>query len=411
MPGAYDAVVAGHLCLDVIPDLSGSAQDKFEKMFLPGRLLEVGPVTFCTGGPVSNVGLALAKLGLKVQLMGKVGADLFGQAVREIVNSYGPRLADGMVVDKAANTAYTIIISPPGVDRMLLHHPGANDTFGADDVHYDLLSEARLFHFGYPPIMKLMFENDGAHLVEVFRRAKETGVTTSLDMALPDPSSAAGRADWVTILKAALPYVDVFLPSIEEILYMLRRETYDELYRAANGPNFWPLITPQLLSDLSRELLEMGAKVVCLKLGDRGLYLRTAGPSAIEALGRARPSDPTAWADKELWSSCFKVDVVGTAGSGDATIAGFLGALLRDASPEAAVTAAVAVGACNVEAADTLSGIRPWDETMRRIASGWTRHKLHLESPGWRFHEGYQLWVAGGFVQQQEFGLASQRPG
>jgi sugar/nucleoside kinase (ribokinase family) len=393
LPETFDAVVAGHLCLDVIPDLSGTSQDRFGQVFSPGRLSVVGPATFCTGGPVSNTGLALTKLGIQTQLMGKVGDDVLGQAVREIVSSYGPHLADGMVVDKSANTSYTIVLSPPGVDRFFLHHPGANDTFSAGDVRYDLLSEARLFHFGYPPIMKLMFENDGAHLVKIFRRARETGVTTSLDMALPDPSSAAGRADWVTILKATLPDVDVFLPSIEEILYMLRRATYDELYRAANGPNFLPLITPQLLSDMSYELLEMGAKIVALKLGDCGLYLRTAGLSSIETLGRARPSDPAAWADKELWAPCFQVDVVGTAGSGDATIAGFLSALLRDMSPEAAVTAAVAVGACNVEAADTLSGVRPWDETMRRVASGWARHKLDLEAPGWHFDETHQLWA------------------
>jgi sugar/nucleoside kinase (ribokinase family) len=390
-----DAVVAGHICLDVIPDLSGSTQGTLETMFLPGRLTEVGPATFSTGGPVSNTGLALNKLGIETQLVGKVGDDLFGQAIRQMVGSHGPHLADGMVVDKTVSTSYTIIINPPGVDRMFLHCPGANDTFSVDDVRYDLVSGARLFHFGYPPVMKSMYENNGAQLAEVFRRAKETGVTTSLDMALPDPSSASGRADWGAILKSALRYVDVFLPSIEEILYMLRRGTYDELCRAAHGPNFLPLIAPQLLSDLSRELLEMGVKVVCLKLGDRGLYLRTADRPAIESLGRAQPADPAAWADRELWTPCFKADVVGTTGAGDATIAGFLSALLRDMSPEAAVTAAVAVGACNVEAADALSGIRRWDETLQRVAGGWARHELSLEAPGWCFDDGHQLWAAG----------------
>jgi hypothetical protein len=48
MLGDYDAVVAGHICLDVIPNLGGIAQDKFETTFLPGRLVEVGPVTFST---------------------------------------------------------------------------------------------------------------------------------------------------------------------------------------------------------------------------------------------------------------------------------------------------------------------------------------------------------------------------
>jgi len=392
--GIYDVVVAGHICLDIIPKLSGTAQE-FERTFLPGRLLEVGPATLSTGGAVSNTGLALSKLGIRTQLMGKVGDDLFGQAVRQIVDSYGPGLAGGMVVDGTTSTSYTIIINPPGVDRIFLHCPAANDAFGAADVRYDVVAESRLFHFGYPPLVRRTFEAGGAQLVTMFRRAKETGVTTSLDMALPDPSSAAGQVDWRALLRSTLPYVDVFLPSIEETLYMLRRETYDDLRRAADGPDILPLITPRLLSDLGREILALGVKVLVLKLGDRGVYLRTAGQAALESLGRARPSDPAAWADKELWAPCFQVDVVGTTGAGDATIAGFLSGLLRDLSPEEALTAAVAVGGCNVETADALSGVRSWEETLRRIAEGWPRHRLDLQASGWRFDDAHQLWVAG----------------
>jgi hypothetical protein len=57
-----DAVVAGHICLDVIPDLATS-QDGFEQRFRPGHLVEVGPAAIATGGAVSNTGLALHKLG------------------------------------------------------------------------------------------------------------------------------------------------------------------------------------------------------------------------------------------------------------------------------------------------------------------------------------------------------------
>lgn len=392
MAHTHSAVVAGHLCLDIIPDMRGSAQDNFETMFLPGRLVEVGPATFSTGGPVSNTGLALHKLGISTQLMGKVGADLLGQAVKQLMAAYDPRLADSMVVDETVNTSYTVVINPPGVDRIFLHCPGANDTFQVEDVPYEQLATASLFHFGYPPIMRLMYADGGGQLSEIFRRAKETGVTCSLDMALPDPASAAGRADWPTILQKTLPYVDLFLPSIEEILFMIRRDTYEALCRQAGGPNFLPLLTPALLSDLSRELQALGAKIVCLKLGDRGFYLRTPARPLFDRLGRACPSNPAAWADKELWAPCFEVDLVGAAGSGDATIAGFLAALLRDLSPEEAATAAVAVGACNVESADTLSGLRSWEETMQRIAAGWPRRKLALETPGWQFDEAYRHW-------------------
>jgi sugar/nucleoside kinase (ribokinase family) len=393
MRGAYDAVAAGHICQDVIPDLSGSPPSKFDAMFVPGRLLNVGRAAFSTGGPVSNTGLVMHKLGISTQLMGKVGNDLFGQAVRQIVASYDPHLADGMVIDEKVSTSYTIIINWPGADRIFLHCPGANDTFFAGDVRYDRVAEARLFHFGYPPLMRSMYDNHGIQLTVVYRRAKETGVTTSLDMALPDPTSAAGRANWTQILQATLPYVDIFLPSIEEILYMLRRETYDEFSAAARGGSILPLVTPELLSDLGRQLIRMGVKIVGLKLGDRGFYLRTAGRVALESIGRACPSDPTAWAEREIWAPCFQVNVVGTTGSGDATIAGFISALLRDMCPEEAITAALAVGACNVEAADALSGIRPWEETMRRVHSGWRRHELRLTTPGWHFAETHQQWV------------------
>jgi sugar/nucleoside kinase (ribokinase family) len=362
-------------------------------VFRPGRLLDVGPAIFSTGGAVSNTGLALHKLGIPTRLMGKVGDDLLGQAVRQIVQAHGSHLADGMIVDETVSTSYTIIINPPGLDRIFLHCPGANDTFSAADVRYDVVAETSLFHFGYPPLMKSMFEDGGAQLVQIFRRVKELGVTTSLDMAVPDPTAAAGRAPWIAILRAVMPYVDLFLPSIEESLYMLHRQTYDRLWQMAGRTGFLPLVTPSLLSDLSDELLAMGGKIVGFKLGERGLYLRTAARPSVEALGAARPSDPAAWAGRELWAPCFQVDVVGTTGAGDATIAGFLGGLLRDMPPEQALTAAVAVGACNVEAADALSGVRPWEETWRRVEGGWARHELALDAPGWRFDELHQIWL------------------
>jgi pfkB family carbohydrate kinase len=111
-------------------------------------------------------------------------------------------------------------------------------------------------------------------------------------------------------------------------------------------------------------------------------------------MGQARPSDPAAWANRELWALCFGVNLVGTTGSGDATLAGFLSTLLRDMPLQAALTTAVAVGACNVEAADALSGIRPWEETLQRVAGGWPQRPLTLSAPGWRFDNSAQLWFS-----------------
>jgi sugar/nucleoside kinase (ribokinase family) len=392
MSSDFEALVAGHICLDIHPDLVQAQRMSFTEAFSPGRLINAGPVTFSTGGAVSNTGLALIKLGIRVRLIGKIGDDLFGQAVRQIVTSTGGRLSDGMISDPASNTSYTIIVNYPGVDRIFIHFPGANDTFRASDVPEALLEQVRLFHFGYPPLMRGMYQDGGIQLEEIFRRAKQAGATTSLDMAFPDQSSEAGRADWPAILKRVLPWVDLFLPSVEETLIMFRRSAYQEMLRPAGGSDVLSLVAPGLLEDLGRELVGLGPKMVGLKLGARGFYLRTGSARSIRSMGRAQPSSPRAWAEREFWAPCFKVEVAGTTGSGDATVAGFLSGLLRDQEIEAALTSAVAVGACNVESTDALSGIRSWEETARRIHAGWDRLPLTLSAPGWSWDQESGLW-------------------
>ncbi len=386
------AVVAGLMTVDFFPNLDHIPQGQFETLFQPGHLIIAGQATFATGGPPSNVGLTLNRLGIPTTLIAKTGADRFGEILRSIVKPYGEHLLDGIVVDPAESTSYSVVINPPGVDRIFIHCPGANSTFRADDINYDLVAQAGIFHFGYPPLMRSMYIDGGRQLVNVFQLAKATGVTTALDTAFPDPSSEAGQVDWLAIFQAVMPYVDIFLPSLEELLFMVRRPTYVRLLENAHG-DLLSLVTPELLSDLSSQFLEMGVKMVVIKLGERGLYLRTAGQSILAGLGNACPSDLAAWADRELWAPCFQVNVIGTTGSGDATIAGFLSALLRDLPPEQAVTAAVAVGACNVEAADALSGIRTWEDTLARIAGGWPRRPLKLApSSGWQEDPASGLW-------------------
>ena len=383
------AIVAGHICLDLIPDMGAVDVDRFHETFQPGHLIEVGPATMSTGGAVSNTGLALHRLGIPTWLIGKIGADPFGQIVRSLVESYDPRLANEMVVDPLTSTSYTVIVSPPGVDRLFLHSPGANHSFSADDIDYELVSQAALFHFGYPPIMRRMYINGGQELVELFQRAKNTGVTTSLDLCYVDPATEAGKADWAEILKAVLPFVDIFLPSFEELFRMLH---FDEFERLSRRGRLLDQAHPDMLHDLSDELFQIGVRIAGIKLGERGLYLRTAHESALSGMGRACPPDRSVWANAEYWAPCFRVRVIGTTGAGDATIAGFLAALLRGLAPAEAVTAAVAIGAHNVEAADALSGLRSWDETIRRIHAGWERLPLILDDPVWEWDETYQLW-------------------
>jgi len=389
MIGPRRAVVAGHICLDIIPDVSAIEPGIFNAQFRPGHMLEAGQATLATGGPVSNTGLALHRLGVPVRLIAKVGDDAFGHVVERIINAIEPDLLAGMKLDPQATTSYTIIISPPHTDRIFLHCPGANHDFRSADVGSDQLAQADLLHFGYPPVMRRMYADGGHELIDLMRRAKSIGVTTALDLCYPDPTSEAGQLDWTAIFRSVLPYVDIFVPSLEELLFMLRRQTHIEL--STHG-DIVEHATPQLLTSIGDELIGLGVKIALIKLGARGAYLRTAPVAAFDRLGRACPTDRAAWADREMWVPCFKVDVVGTTGSGDATIAGFLSAILRDASPETAMTMAVAVGACNVEAADALSGVRTWEETAARIANGWARQPLCLDAPSWQWDAQLSLW-------------------
>src|SRR5262245_57148892 len=91
-PAPPEAMVAGHVSLDVFPALSGPVK------LDPGTLVEVGPAVMSTGGAVANVGVALHRLGVRVRLAAKVGADLFGTAVLDALAGHDPRLADGITV-------------------------------------------------------------------------------------------------------------------------------------------------------------------------------------------------------------------------------------------------------------------------------------------------------------------------
>jgi sugar/nucleoside kinase (ribokinase family) len=390
MANPLSAVAAGHLCLDIFPNFDQIPHGQFETLLKPGRLIQVGAAQFSTGGPVSNTGLALHRLGVPTRLVAKVGADPFGKIVQDLIAQKGADLIQGVAVDPSAVTSYSVIISPKDTDRIFLHCPGANDTFTAEDISFNVVEQAALFHFGYPPIMRQMYINDGRELVEVMRRAKATGVTTSLDMAYPDPTTESGRANWPLILKSVLPFVDIFLPSFEELLFALRRDLFNQMNTQAS---LLDQVTPVLLQNISDELLQMGVKIVVIKLGSNGLYLRSASESIINKMGRASPVDTQSWANRDLWAPCFKVHVVGTTGSGDTTIAGFLSAILRQYTPEQAINMAVAVGACNVETPDALSGLRSWEDTLARVEAGWDRREINLALPGWQWDQNRQVWV------------------
>ena len=360
-PRDIDLISAGHICLDITPRFPDSAAGRgLDKLLRPGALIFMDGVTLSTGGACANVGLCARRMGLNVALMGKCGDDMLGKTLLNVLAGYSPAAAEGMAVTAGEQTSYSVVLAPPSSDRIFLHCPGANDTFSAADVDLDRVGRARLFYFGYPPLMARMYASGGEELARLLAAVKGRGVTTALDMALPDPAGPAGRADWPAILRAALPHVDLFMPSVEELTFMLCRERYDKL---SEGGEILDRIDVAHLRDLSAQCLSLGPAVVMIKCGHHGLYLRSGSAARVAAMGSAAPK-AAGWADVELFAPSYRVaKVVSATGSGDAAVGGFLAGLLRGESLARAADYACISGGQNVQATDAVSGIRPWEET------------------------------------------------
>lgn len=384
-------MVAGHICLDITPVFNPHNKGSFRDVFSPGKLINVGQAVLSTGGAVANTGQAMSKLGVDVLLNGKVADDAIGELIKQLV---GPERANSLKTVSGQDSSYSIVLALPGIDRVFLHNPGTNDTFTADDIDYEALKDCSLFHFGYPTLMKGFYENQGDELVRMFKQVKNTGVITSLDMTIPDPNSESGQLDWVEIFEKVLPYVDVFLPSVEEIAFMLDRDLFNK--RKEQAGNEDPVIsyTAQDCSSLAEKLIAMGVSVAAIKNGIRGYYLKTADKQRFYSIGEIIECDADLWSQRQLWAGSYKADKFGSAtGAGDSTIAGFLTAFLRGLSPVECLQVANTVGWQNVREVDAISGIEDWQTTLKMINDkSRQKNELEISEAGWQYDENEQVF-------------------
>ena len=382
-----DAVVAGLLCLDITPDLSLLAQPvKMDEVFAPTRLTNIGPAVLSTGGAVSNTGLAMRRLGMRVGLMGKCGQDSFGKTVIELLEREAPGSAATTKLVKNQTTPYTIVLAPPGIDRLFLHCPGANDTFGLKDLNLNVIKRARLFHFGYPTLMKGMMVNQGRELVKMYKAVHELGVTTSLDMSFPDPNGPAGKLNWPGLLSRLLPHVDLFLPSVEELMFIMAPASFKKLTGRCKGGDLLENLDLNLVRKIAQQCLSMGTKVMVIKCGRPGVYVRTAAAEQVAQMGKAAPQkNLKTWANREIFEPSFLVKrIASAAGAGDCAVAGFLSSLLRSTSLEDALRYSTALGAQNVRVIDTVSGTKSWKQTTDQIRKKPSKASLSLDMSSWK---------------------------
>lgn len=318
-------VVAGHICLDLLPALPEAAPPP------PGTIVEVGALRAHPGGAVFNTGAALAAVGAEVSAVATIGADPLGGVLAELVADAG--MTTDFAVDSERCTSYSIVVETPGVDRGFWHHVGANEAFDGRDVNLD---DAELVHVGYPTVLPGLFADGGAPLADLLERARTARVATSLDFCFADPRTPAGRTDWAAILRRVLPLTDIVSPSIDDLVSM--RICSDDSARGVEAA--------------ARALVDQGAGIALVSAGPRGAFLASGSAERLAACG-ALAGRLSAWNDLGIRVEPAPLDApVSTTGAGDTLTAGLLFALLQGWAPVPAGSFASRLAAARIQGQD-----------------------------------------------------------
>ncbi len=283
-----------------------------------GRLGLVDRIGMNIGGCAANSGVDLAKLGADVAVLGKVGADGFGDFVVNVLESYGVKAA--VARSERHGTSATMIMVDSEGERTFIHYIGANGDLRPEDLDMDVVLSSRILHFAGALVMPGF---DGEPAASVMRQAREAGVMTSLDVVW----DATGK--WMETLEPCLREADIFLPSLAEAEQLTGEKDVERI---------------------AEVILSYGVKIVAIKMGGEGSYVRSAD-------------------GRELRVPVYPVEVVDGTGSGDAYAAGFLRGLLEGWDLERCAKFAAAVGALCVTALGTIDGVRSFEETLAWLKS------------------------------------------
>ena len=271
-----------------------------------GELVLADQLLLTIGGCAANVAVDLVKLGVPAAVAGRVGGDVFGRVVADMLRASGVDVS-ALQVSPGLDTSQTLIVNVAGEDRRFIHTFGANAAFRAADIPPERVRSCRVLYLGGYLLMGGVEEDE---LASVFLAAHEAGARTVLDVVTPGPG------DYLPALEPVLPHVDVFLPNDHEAELITGRSD--------------PLEQAELFHRL-------GARSAIVTMGDRGSVLVGEG--------------------LRLRAGAFPVTFVDGTGGGDAFAAGYIDGLLRGLDPEGCLRRASAVGASCVRAIGTTAGV------------------------------------------------------
>lgn len=253
-------------------------------------------------------------LGVDTYFCGMVGDDYFGDFIK---NNLVAKNVDCSYIKKLKNirTGVTIVMNYDQ-DRANVTYCGAMEELSLKYIPWSVLNEFDHLHFSNLFLQKNI-QND---IAELFQRAKETGLTTSLDLQT-DPEGV-----FAFDYASCLPFVDVFLPNKSELLGITQVDSVEEALKK---------ISPF-------------ANLVALKMGEQGSVLVYDGKEIVE----------TGYSH-----SCF-VDAIG---AGDSFNAGFISKYLVGESFVDCLKFGNLTGAINTTAAGGTGAFRTKAQ-IRKIA-------------------------------------------
>ncbi|MGH9454645.1 MAG: carbohydrate kinase family protein, partial [Terriglobia bacterium] len=284
-----------------------------------GALKLVDRYLLSAGGCAANTAACLRRLGREVEVIGKVGNDLFGDFVLKDLERLGVTTCR---VRRSSThpTSNTYIINVKGEDRRYLHCQGANEDFGLEDVDLSALSGKRALYFGGFGVMPRFEPQD---VLQLFRQAKERGLITILDVVL-----SAGTPVSVPWVEQVLPHTDLFLPNNDEAeaLTGQKEPAKQAEVLARNNPDC----------------------AIAITRGRHGALVRHRG--------------------KILSAPAYEVRSVDESGAGDAFAAGFITGMLEKWPLEQTLQFASAVGASCTQMLGCTDGVFHLDEALGFIA-------------------------------------------
>lgn len=306
----FDAVFVGLTVLDI-------AGRPVVQVPEGGGVEFVQQIRMNPAGTAAAANLNAAKLGVRTAAVGCLGKDEKADFILSCYKRWGIDTSL-MQVTEARETSATILPIRPNGERPCLHYRGASDELFVTEAEFDGVLDCSYLHHGGTGLLAAM---DKGQSVRLLAAAKARGVTTCFDMIHPNP----GTLDLIAPL---LPYVDYFMPSLEEASFIAKSEDPVEV------ANFF---------------FDLGVNTCVLKDGVRGSYLIKRNSFQRVPAYVLKASDTT--------------------GCGDAYCGGFIAGLARGLSEVEACKIGSAVGALVASGLGSDAGVVNWEETLRFIES------------------------------------------